>query len=110
MRYNPVGPTARNSKSGMSLMAHITFPLSPYTAKLIISAALTMRDAQREYFKTRSQHWLSMSRKWEKKLDDLLAGVDVSVMSAWPTGASEPNPTPPEAITEAAIEWPDLVA
>lgn len=35
-------------------------------------AVIAMRDAQRNYFRTRAQTWLTKSKALEKRVDDIL--------------------------------------
>lgn len=55
-------------------MAHI--PVTPYTAKLIIQYTREMREAQRCFFRTKGNSYLVLARRYETKLDKLLALVD----------------------------------
>lgn len=44
-------------------------------ANAFIFKVAEMRNAQREYFKTRSVEWLNRSKKLEKEVDTILASL-----------------------------------
>lgn len=45
------------------------------TANAFIMKVAEMRNAQREYFKTRTPEWLNRSKKLEKEVDALIASL-----------------------------------
>lgn len=49
--------------------------ITPYTLRLLFSYVNQMRDAQKDYFRTKSQVFLSQAIKYEKKADRLLAAL-----------------------------------
>lgn len=51
-------------------------PATAYTLLLLLSYGDNMREAQIEYFRTKSQTWLSAAKKWERKYDALRKGID----------------------------------
>lgn len=51
-------------------------PATAYTMLLLLSYGDSMREAQIEYFRTKSQTWLAAAKKWESKYDALRKGIN----------------------------------
>ena len=50
--------------------------ITPYTLRLLFSYASQMRDAQKDFFRTKSTVFLSQAIKYEKKFDRLLSVLE----------------------------------
>lgn len=56
-----------------SLTLSMQITSSGYAVRLLIQSVLTMRDAQKNFFKTKSLTWLTLAKKYEAKVDRLVA-------------------------------------
>lgn len=98
-----MGSTAQSEKSIhnhqtlYNVMAKV--PITTYTVRLFLQSFADMRDAQRQYFKTKSPQWLTAAKRFEQKADRLFLALAVepgdSVDVEWLQ--SGVNETPPHS-------------